>query len=711
MIISGEGDSMIRIRRITGLFLLWTLAFAGGEQDILNEKIKNKEAAWTAGENWVTELSPGERRGLLGEWQSFPKPDAPFIQLEATKNLPPALDWRNNGGNFVTPVRNQGSCGSCWAFSAVGQIESWKMILEDSTIALDLSEQFLLSCTAGSCQGWSHVSAIDYVVQYGIPSESCFSYTANDQTPCGNVCPDWQSEAVHIPGWGYITLADPNVEAIKQALTRHPVSASFTVYSDFYSYSGGVYEHVSGEEEGGHAIVIVGYNDAQQCWIVKNSWGPNWGENGYFRIKWGEAGIGEYIPFIYDSMTDGNLFFSQDTINVTMRPNSTQSVSLSLSNHTNGQAEFLLLDYLLTEKTWFHASDIRKFRNRGWWCADTTIGGYGNHWLQYLELQNIDLSGSSDPMLEFMLSYAIEEPVNGIDPYDGWDGANLWLSEDDGKTFQVIDPVFPEYTCRSLWAFGHSDQGWNMGPGIPGWAGKESRWQTAQFDLSDYAGKNISLRFAFASDMGFCTLSDASYFGFAVDEIVIFENEDTLYHHAADDLENIILKGQREYESIAWLTCNPKGGIIEAGDSVNINLQLNSAGLEEGNYELLLQLMQNDSSASEKFLTLLVEVSSGPSSIAHGKFEPETFQLVKAYPNPFNASVTFVIDESVLQSELVLRIFDLKGRQQWENTIHNKKFIWNGHSQSGFPLGSGIYLYQLSIGEKAVHSGKVVMLK
>jgi C1A family cysteine protease len=80
--------------------------------------------------------------------------------------------------------------------------------------------------------------------------------------------------------------------AIKKWIaTRGPVTGCFIVYADFLAYVGGIYQHVSGEKKGGHCVALVGYDDANSCWIAKNSWGSTFGENGFFRIRYGECGI------------------------------------------------------------------------------------------------------------------------------------------------------------------------------------------------------------------------------------------------------------------------------------------------------------------------------------------------------------------------------------------------------------------------------------
>jgi C1A family cysteine protease len=214
--------------------------------------------------------------------------------------LPTHFDWRSNSGsNWMTPVKNQGGCGSCVAFGAVGAAEAqFKIQAGNPGWSLDLSEQHLFSCGGGSCsKGWYISAALNYLKNYGTPDESCSPYQAQSGgASCSNSCPDWQSRAFKIASWSW---AANNPSALQAALMNGPLVAGFNVYTDFFSYHGGVY-HYDGHSSlaGGHAIVIVGYDSNEQYWIVKNSWGASWGEGGYFRIGFGEAGIENYVASI-----------------------------------------------------------------------------------------------------------------------------------------------------------------------------------------------------------------------------------------------------------------------------------------------------------------------------------------------------------------------------------------------------------------------------
>ncbi|MCJ7766957.1 S8 family serine peptidase [Candidatus Bathyarchaeota archaeon] len=212
-------------------------------------------------------------------------------------DAPPShFDWREKDGyNWMTSIRDQASCGSCAAFGAVAAVEGqFKIQADNPSWNLDLSEQHLFSCGGGSCSiGWYVSSALNYLRQYGTPDEACSPYKAQSGSgSCTSSCSDWQSRAYRISSWSWIAT---NPAAIQAALLNGPLVAAFDVYTDFFYYGGGVYRYSWGVYEGGHAVTIVGYDQPSQYWIVKNSWGPGWGESGYFRIAFGQVGIEQEV--------------------------------------------------------------------------------------------------------------------------------------------------------------------------------------------------------------------------------------------------------------------------------------------------------------------------------------------------------------------------------------------------------------------------------
>jgi uncharacterized protein (TIGR03437 family) len=284
-----------------GLLSVFCLVSAPGAETLqgVQQAIAAKGADWTAGHTPISQLPPDEFRKRLGvrpphEFVGPEKASLPMA-LQAP-SLPERLDWRNNGGNFVTPVRDQGSCGGCWSFSAAGALESYIMISNQTPgLSLDLAEQILVSCCkecsewlGGCVGGWPHIAA-EFLREKGLAPESCYPFTQSDGE-CSDACPDWQSSSQKVVDWNWVTTPNKasNVEALKNALYAHgPLSVSMAVYSDFSYYHGGIYKRTSSWLTGYHAVVLVGYDDQDQYFIMKNSWGPDtWGESGYMRISY-----------------------------------------------------------------------------------------------------------------------------------------------------------------------------------------------------------------------------------------------------------------------------------------------------------------------------------------------------------------------------------------------------------------------------------------
>jgi C1A family cysteine protease len=267
----------------------------------INAAIKAKGACWIAKENKFSFKTFEELKAMLG---TFPL-EAATIEFETStptagkgkpkpSTLPESFDWRDYNGNWVTPVKDQGDCGSCWAFGTVAQMESLIRIFNNNPdLDVDLSEQFIVSCDTSNygCDGGYMNRVYDFVRDTGTPDEACFPYSATDE-PCDNRCSDWEYRVEKIDKWAWVCKRAINNDKIKEAVYNNgPLTCTMDVYYDFFFYESGCYQHVYGPYMGGHAVCIVGWT-ADDCWIVKNSWGTDWGENGFFKIKFRNCGIG-----------------------------------------------------------------------------------------------------------------------------------------------------------------------------------------------------------------------------------------------------------------------------------------------------------------------------------------------------------------------------------------------------------------------------------
>ncbi|XP_029431178.1 pro-cathepsin H [Rhinatrema bivittatum] len=202
---------------------------------------------------------------------------------------PDFVDWRKKG-NYVTPVKNQGPCGSCWTFSTTGCLESAVAIATGQLLLL--SEQQLIDCAQAfnnhGCSGGLPSQAFEYIkYNKGIMSESSYPYTAENGT-----CHFQPDKAVAaIKDVVNITIYDEH--SMEEAVAAHnPISFAFEVTEDFMSYRSGIYTNPkchTTPDKVNHAVLAVGYaqENGKPYWIVKNSWGIEWGMDGYFYIERG----------------------------------------------------------------------------------------------------------------------------------------------------------------------------------------------------------------------------------------------------------------------------------------------------------------------------------------------------------------------------------------------------------------------------------------
>lgn len=204
-----------------------------------------------------------------------------FDEVIATP-APPSVNWHTAG--MIMPVKDQGKCGACVAFATCAVMESSTLIRSGSSIPL--SEGHLFHCNGGSCaNGWGLAHGLA-AANRGVGSEADLPWSIDGVCkPIKPVC--------HVASF----RAHTGLAARKRAVAFAPVLAGMRVFEDLLAYQSGVYRHVAGAFAGNHAVCVVGYDDANQSWLVKNSWGRRWGENGFFRIEYSQCGLDQDHPF------------------------------------------------------------------------------------------------------------------------------------------------------------------------------------------------------------------------------------------------------------------------------------------------------------------------------------------------------------------------------------------------------------------------------
>jgi len=220
------------------------------------------------------------------------KPNFGVSPMVHTNSPPSSFDWRDARPNVVTAVKNQGSCGSCWAFASSAVMES--VIAIDTGVLFDLSPQQITSCTpnpdecggSGGCTGATAQLAFNYTIQSGITSQWTYPYTSGSNGDSGS-CNPLQGTKTPVAGiTSYVQLPQNDAAALLSAVLVSPVAVSVAA-SDWGLYSSGIFDMCDLEHPIiNHAVVLMGYGieNGHEYWLIRNSWSPTWGENGYIRL-------------------------------------------------------------------------------------------------------------------------------------------------------------------------------------------------------------------------------------------------------------------------------------------------------------------------------------------------------------------------------------------------------------------------------------------
>jgi len=269
------------------------------EIERLNEEAAEKglttKFGFTKFADWTKEEFQSKMNGYKKVSQGYPIAHDGEFHVDA---IPTSLDWRTKGA--VTPVKNQEQCGSCWAFSATEGVESaWFLAKHQLPV---LSPQQIVSCDTNDdgCDGGDLPTAFQYVQQAGMETDAVYPYTSGggDSGTCNY---DSQDVVVHISGFKYATTSGNETQMQIAMVPNGPLSICVDA-STWQYYQGGVITHGCGDSLD-HCVQIVGWNTYQGTvpyWIIRNSWGTDWGLNGYLWVERNkdECGVSDEATYV-----------------------------------------------------------------------------------------------------------------------------------------------------------------------------------------------------------------------------------------------------------------------------------------------------------------------------------------------------------------------------------------------------------------------------
>jgi len=252
------------------------------------EQIKEHNAkglSYTLGVNKFADWTDEEYNRLLGlKGSSNQNSRLPTLPRKLNKQADKSIDWRDTEG-VVGPIKNQASCGSCWAFSASQAMEAAYFLKYGETVLISESQAVDCDWFSHGCNGGLQENAFIHWMRTGPILEEHYKYEPRDRT-CQEKAGDEGTIPADLPELPIAYRVDVGDDLLYEALEIAPVAISIRAENDdFRKYTGGI---IDGDGCGtyiDHAVLLVGYNAEQDYWIVKNSWGANWGEDGYVRIK------------------------------------------------------------------------------------------------------------------------------------------------------------------------------------------------------------------------------------------------------------------------------------------------------------------------------------------------------------------------------------------------------------------------------------------
>jgi cathepsin B len=293
------------MKTIAALALVFALATAHPVSQSLTEAVNSAKTTWTAmspEENPFSYMTEEEIRSLMGTKLVDTPEIRPRLSDAAIKAAPKSYNFLEEA-DCTHAIRDQASCGSCWAFGAAEAMTDRLCLVSKGEIDIELSTEDMVECDKLNfgCNGGMMFTAWRYLEKTGIVSEECYKYHSGDghTETCHDACDadskdTWQKHKCEA---GSVVHPKTTADIKAEISANGPMELAFTVYEDFMAYRTGVYQHVTGKQLGGHAVEVIGYGeeDGVEYWLCANSWNTSWGENGYFKIAIGDSGSNDQI--------------------------------------------------------------------------------------------------------------------------------------------------------------------------------------------------------------------------------------------------------------------------------------------------------------------------------------------------------------------------------------------------------------------------------
>lgn len=263
---------------------------------IVTDVIELSHPTWTAGETEISKLHPAEQLKRLGhDGPPIMIADNPFINIKPKAT---AFNQSSDLKIWASPIQNQGSCGECVGYGAIGAVEGkYRIQINNPTDQIKLSEDNAFFCAGGTCgNGMQVTDILNYLLANPVCSETC-QPSKNRDIACNiGRCDNWWVDAKKLDKWIAIT----DIATMKSTLDSQPLIAVMAVHQSFFNYKSGVYHSLPTGDPivGYHCFSFWGHDEPLQAWKSgRNSWGINWGENGYFNIAYGDSMVDTFAMY------------------------------------------------------------------------------------------------------------------------------------------------------------------------------------------------------------------------------------------------------------------------------------------------------------------------------------------------------------------------------------------------------------------------------